>query len=217
MKKNVKTQLAKSLHQLAIDEISERRTNKVRNNWESQLFNTSLVETSTNHVTENSALKDIFNAMCEVTESEYQKMIAICAFRAKYSKLYSLYSCDIDNDIDEMMCATNELTHDLDGNENTPLNCIKSFVNFGVKNDVFFCTPMREENKRYLDGIKEIKKAQKTEQKAIAKNIAKVVAKTSKSDWIQKQVEIMMNNGVDENTAKMCAEMMYNNLQNVGK
>ena len=213
--KTKKTNLAKSLHDLAVNDVKESITRKVSNNVslnEMNVRNNNVTE----YVTVNSSVKDIFSALQENCMEEYNKVCAYNAFRAKYSELYNIYGVDIENDIIQMYVNTLDLTIDFDGNECTPIQAVKSFISFGVKNDVEFCTPIRKENKRYIDGIKALKKETKKTAKETAKKETKKTVlfySLSYTEKIRVKTDEFIKLGCDKNMAAIMAKNFVDNLK----
>ena len=202
--KEKKTKLAKSLHEIAVSELRENIRFKVRNNSHTLTAN-NMCE---NYVTENSSIKDIYNVFCENSQNEIEKICAYQSFRAKYTKLYQVYDYNIENEIENILVTTLDLTQNLDGEKCTPIQALKSYISFFVKNDSEFCAPIKKENERYLSGIKALKKEAKKEAKKVV-----TFYSLSRAEKIATKTAEFIKLGCDENTAKIMATNFVDNLK----
>ena len=107
-----KTKLAKSLHDFAVLDAKVLAQRKCTLNVPCELTANNLTD---KYITVNSSLKEINAALFEAGTLNYTKFVAINAFRAKYNELYNIYSCDIEDEIENMCIVTNDLTNDLNG------------------------------------------------------------------------------------------------------
>lgn len=204
-----KTKLAKSLHDYAVLDAKVLAQRKCTLNVPNELTANSLTD---NYITVNSSLKEINAALFEAGTLNYTKYVAINAFRAKYGELYEIYSCNIEDEIENLLIVTCDLSHDLNGDECTPIKAIQSYIAYGVKNDENICTPIRKENERYITGIKELNKESKKEHKNKVKTAAKNEAKLTKEQWIENKTHELITAGVPVDMAKNVAENLYKNL-----
>lgn len=204
-----KTKLAKSLHDFAVLDAKVLAQRKCTLNVPGELTANSLNDKV---ITVHSSLKEINAALFEAGTLNYTKFVAMNSFRAKYSELYYIYSCDIESEIENMLIVTCDLTHDLNGEECTPIKAIQSYISYGVKNDENICTPIRKENERYIEGIKALNKECKKEHKNKVKMAAKNEAKLTKEQWIENKTNELITAGVPVDMAKNVAENLYKNL-----
>ena len=208
-----KTKLAKSLHDFAVLDAKVLAQRKCTLNVPYELTANNLTD---QYITVNSSLKEINAALFEAGTLNYTRFVALNAFRAKYSELYNIYSCNIEDEIENMLIVTCDLSHDLNGDECTPIKAIQSYIAYGVKNDENICTPIRKENERYITGIKALNKEVKKTNKETAKKEAKKVVKfysLNRAEKIQVKTAEFIQLGCDESTALKMATNFVDNLK----